>query len=341
MNVFVRRTRPRPRPKAYDLYWVFTARRQEVFENRLKQAEPPWTTDSVLQTYKFCNVFRASDRVSQYMIRKVIEEQSDGTVADRLFRIVAFRTFSNIATWDRLTDLLGHSPDLEDLRSGRFRDALDRIKKHQGLYTGAFILCATKAYGFDQKHHNHVALFQEMFLKRGLAEQLLQARSLRDVVLQLQSFPLTGPFMAYQTAIDLNYSSLINFSENDYTQPGPGAVRGLAKAFEDLGDYSPAEAIMMMVEQQDAEFSRLGLEFRGLWGRSLHGIDCQGLFCELDKYCRETLPELKSNRSRIKAKFTPSTDELVYFFPPKWELNKKMVAAPHRLAPSPRLFSLS
>lgn len=340
MPILVRLSKPRPRAEAYDLYWIFTSRRQQVFENRLRQASPPWTTDPVLQVYKFCNVFRASDRVSQYMIRRVIEEQCDGAPADRLFRIVAFRTFSNIATWERLTDLLGHSPSLQDLRSGEFKSALDRIKRHHGLYTGAFILCATKAYGFDQKHHNHVALFQDMFLKQALAERLLEARSLEEVVSRLQSFPLTGPFMAYQTAIDLNYSNLINFSENDYTQAGPGAVRGLAKAFETLGDYSPRDAIMMMVDRQTEEFSRLGLEFRGLWGRPLHGIDCQGLFCELDKYCREALPQLKSNRSRIKAKFTPSTEELVYFFPPKWGINAALDSTPHKLAANSRLFSL-
>ena len=49
-----------------------------------------------------------------------------------------------------------------------------------------------------------------------------------------------------------------------------------------------------MVEHQQAEFERLGFEFNGLYGRPLHAIDCQGLFCELDKYCREAVPELRS-----------------------------------------------
>jgi hypothetical protein len=129
-----------------------------------------------------------------------------------------------------------------------------------------------------------------------------------------------GPFMAYQTAIDLNYSDLLHFDENDYTQAGPGAARGLKKAFVDLGDYSPADTIRYMVDQQKEEFARLDLPFSGLFGRQLHAIDCQGLFCELDKYCREAAPHLVSNRSRIKARFAPATELPPLFFPPKWGL---------------------
>ncbi len=31
----------------------------------------PWAEDSILRAYKFCNVYRATDRVSQYLIRDV------------------------------------------------------------------------------------------------------------------------------------------------------------------------------------------------------------------------------------------------------------------------------
>jgi hypothetical protein len=240
---------------------------------------------------------------------------------DRLFQIVAFRTFSNIRTWRDLRVLLGGAPTVQQLISGAFEQSLREIKsRNGGLYTGAFILCATKAYGFDEKHRNHVALFKHMFVEQNLAHTIWRANSLEQLVRSLEAFPLMGPFMAYQTAIDLNYSALIEFSENEYTQAGPGALRGLKKAFIDIGDYSPAETILWMTEQQDNEFERLGLPFAGLFGRKLHAIDCQGLFCELDKYCREAAPELASNRSRIKARFSASSEALPLFFPPKWNL---------------------
>ena len=300
MQVHIRRALPVVRKGVYELYWTFASRRQRIFERRLAVDAFPWCEDAILNTYKFCNVFRAADRVSQYLIKDVAYASDAGSHADRIFQIVAFRTFSNIRTWDGVRAALGRPPTIDDLRSGRFEKALDRVKAaNSGLYTGAFILCANKAYGFDEKHRNHVALFRHMFVDGRLAETIRGANSLEGVVQALQAFPLMGPFMAYQTAIDLNYSDLLGFDENDYTQAGPGALRGLRKAFISLGDYSPSDTILWMVEQQEEEFRRLALPFDGLFGRRLHAIDCQGLFCELDKYCREAVPELASNRSRI------------------------------------------
>src|SRR5665213_109406 len=40
------------------------------------------------------------------------------------------------------------------------------------------------------------------------------------------------------------------------------------------------------------QFSRLGLKFRSLFGRPLQLIDCQNLFCEVDKYARYAHPEV-------------------------------------------------
>jgi hypothetical protein len=69
------------------------------------------------------------------------------------------------------------------------------------------------------------------------------------------------------------------------------------------------------------------LPFTGLWGRPLQAIDCQGLCCETDKYCREAAPELASARKRIKSRFTRSTEPISLFFPPKWGLNEQLPAA--------------
>ncbi len=322
IQTVVRRRPPTPRHGVYELYWSFASLRHRAFEARLKGEPQPWSDDRILQTFKFCNVFRALDRVSQFLIREVAYGiDPETTRLDRVFQVVAFRMFSNIRTWQELTRLLGGSPRIAHLRSGAFLRGLDQIKgQFGGLYTGAFILCANKAFGFDEKHRNHDALFRHMFLEHGCAERVIDTPSLQALVSLLQSYPLMGPFMAYQTAIDINYSELTNFSENDYVQAGPGALRGLKKAFVDLGDYSPADAILWMVEKQGEEFARLGLAFTGLFGRPLHGIDCQGLFCELDKYCREAAPELTSARSRIKARFRPSSAPIPLFLPPKWGL---------------------
>ena len=313
---------PIPRPNVYELYWRFASARQGAFEARVAGSPAPWTTDRIIQTYKFCNVYRAADRVSQYMIRDVCYHEEDCTDEDRLFQIMAFRTFSKIETWRGVRRLLGRFPTLEDLGNDSLTKALEAIKlQNGGLYTAAFILCANDAYGCSLKHLNHIELFRHMFIRDSLGSQILEVRSLRELYDLLHRYPLMGDFMSYQIAVDLNYSPLVCFSENDFTQPGPGAIRGLKKCFQSLEDYSPAEAILWMVERQQEEFARLALPFNGLWGRPLHAIDCQGLFCETDKYCREAVPDLASNRKHIKAKFSPAAESVTLMFPPKWGIN--------------------
>lgn len=313
-----------PRPEAYDLYWYFAYERHQIFERRLQGEPAPWTHDPILQEYKFCNSYRALDRVSQYLIHKVIYRKDDSTPDDRLFQIIAFRMFSNIETWQSIIKILGRPPHINDLITGKFESTLNQVKADNGkLYTNAFILCATNAYGRQLKHLNHVELFKDMFINHNLGERLRQAVSLEDIYLMLHEFPLIGDFMAYQLAIDLNYSDYIDFSENDFTQPGPGALRGIKKVFADTGDMSPREIIMWMVEHQDEEFARLGYNFKGLFGRKLTAIDCQNIFCETDKYLRVAHPELASARVKIKTKFTDTQNKLEFFLPPKWNLEYK------------------
>lgn len=56
-----------------------------------------WTEDSILQSYFFCNTFRVLDKLSQYIIREVIEKgpQNPEEIA---FRIILFNSFTKIET---------------------------------------------------------------------------------------------------------------------------------------------------------------------------------------------------------------------------------------------------
>jgi hypothetical protein len=142
----------------------------------------------------------------------------------------------------------------------------------------------------------------------------------------LLGVPTFGPFLAFQYLVDLNYSAFLGFSEMDFVVPGPGARDGMRKCFHDLGDYSEADAIRWVADQQVEEFAKRDLKFESLWGRSLQLIDCQNLFCEVDKYARVAHPEVKglSGRMRIKQKFVPLPNRIEPWFPPKWALNARI-----------------
>lgn len=303
----------------YEAYWYFAAERQRIFFKRLRGEAGPFTDDPILRRYKFCNAYRASDRVSQFLIREVIYggPQEPGEV---LFRILFFRLLNRIETWQALETRIGLIT-AADFLPGAYDEALLALRKEGPIYGNAFILCANKAFGFDEKHRNHLALLAWIFQGSEHWRRLLEAPSLAELFSRLRELPLIGDFMAYQLAIDLNYSEVFNFSENDFTAAGPGARRGIAKCFADTDGKDAAYVIRWMVDNQEKEFARLGLDFQDLWGRPLMAIDCQGLFCETDKYCRVRFPELASNRVRIKASFVPAGGPPIrYFYPPKWGL---------------------
>lgn len=309
-----------PRQDVFDTYWKFAAERQNIFFNRITNKPKPWTDDPILNGYKFCNSYRASDRVSQFLIKNVIYK-GDQREEEVVFRTLLFRMFNKIATWEFLESYFG-VVSLSTFDFEIFGDVLlNRKDSRQPIFGNAFILCANKAFGFDQKHLNYLALIRKMIFQDKIATQIVSSKNLEEVFYLIRSYPLLGNFMAYQMAIDLNYSEAINFSENDFTIAGPGAERGIKKCFLDTQGKSKEYVIKWMVDNQESQFKRLGIDFQSLWGRPLHCIDCQGLFCETDKYSRVAFPELKSNRKRIKASFKPTSLRIDYFYPPKWKIN--------------------
>jgi len=190
------------------------------------------------------------------------------------------------------------------------------------IFSPAYIMpSGKKQFGETRKHRNYLHLLEHM-MAEGVPQRLASSGTLNHAFTILRSYPLLGDFLAYQYLIDLNYSEALRFSEMDFIVAGPGAHSGLQKCFSTLGDLSPADAIRWVADTQEDQFRRLGLNFQSLFGRPLQLIDCQNLFCEVDKYARVKHPEFsgKQQRFRIKRKFQPSHSPLEYWFPPKWGL---------------------
>ena len=57
-----------------------------------------------------------------------------------------------------------------------------------------------------------------------------------------------GKFLAFQFAIDLNYSALYPFSEMDFVVAGPGARDGIAKCFVDTGGLEAEDVIRSVAD---------------------------------------------------------------------------------------------
>ncbi|SFT91224.1 hypothetical protein SAMN05421857_4077 [Chryseobacterium formosense] len=307
----------------YDKYWIFAAKRFEVFINRLNNPRGPWTSDNVICNHRFTNVFRASDRVSQYLIGL---QYDGGDYQEIFFKTILFKIFNKIETYQCLEEKIGSI----DINSFKFKDydliLKEELQRKTAIYSAAYIMpSAGSAFGHTLKHTNHLALIQKM-IDDNLFQKVMGCNSLSQVYELLLRYPSIGNFLAFQYTIDLNYSTLINFSEMDFVVAGPGAKNGIKKCFSSLGDYSFEDVIKMMAENQSEEFDRLQIEHPNLWGRELQLIDCQNLFCEVDKYLRVTNPEVigVTDRKRIKQKFSMAKPQYKLFFPPKWNINEKI-----------------
>jgi hypothetical protein len=313
--------------EVFDTYWLFAAERQAVYFRRLRNGSSsgPWTSDPILAVHRFTNAYRAADRVSQYLIREVIY-RGDQRPEEVVFRILLFKLFNKIETWDLLRSALGEIR-YKTFRVERFDAVLSAaMARGERVYSAAYIMPPSPGFVGARKHGSHLSLLEAM-MRGGLPRRLAQARSLQDVFDALRAFPGIGDFLAYQFAIDLNYSELLDFPEGEFVVPGPGARDGIRKCFLDTGGLSEAEVIRFVTDRQDEEFDRLGLSFPNLWGRRLQLIDCQNLFCEVDKYARLAHPDVpgKSGRTKIKQRYRCRGPLAVPWFPPKWGINEKVL----------------
>lgn len=306
----------------YDSYWRFAAERHAMYERRLEDSEGPWTQDPILRSFRFTNTYRAADRVSQYLISQVQYGSGRSQApAELFFRTLLFKIFNKIDTWELIEACLGpvswQSVDLAAV-DGVLEDAMLRGER---IYSAAYIMPAP-SFGRARKHSNHLALLERM-MHEGLPGRIERARTLAEVYELILAYPGLGPFLAFQYAIDLNYSSLLNFSEADFVVAGPGARDGIAKCFENGAQLPAEEVIAHMMDVQEREFSVRGLRFDGLFGRRLQLIDCQNIFCEISKYARVAHPDVSgvSNRTRIKQSYRRSpSPEPSPMFPPRWDL---------------------
>ncbi len=312
----------------FDAYWYFAAERQRIFFRRLARSNRlTFTDDPILAEHKFTNAYRASDRVSQFLIREVI--YGEGAASDPenvFFRIMLFKLFNKVETWRALESHFG------TIEVGTFDfDEADRLlsqRQQSGLrnYSAAYIMPSCgRRFDTQVKHTGHLRLLEELLLNR-FPSRLLDCNSMGEAFSLLQGVPSLGRFLAYQFATDLNYSEIVDFSEMEFVVAGPGAIDGISKCFEHTNDLAAEEIIAFMADNQEQFFSEVGEPFPSLWGRPLQLIDCQNLFCEISKYARMAFPHIGgvSGRTRIKQKFRYGGPIEAPFYPPAWGLNEKV-----------------
>lgn len=314
----------------FDAYWYFACERQSMFMKRVSGVNTLATSDDpILAAHRFTNSYRASDRVSQYLIRHVIWSDTDAwSDEDLFFRVLLFKLFNRIDTWEAISDTFGEV-SLKSYQFALFDQLLsERQSAGNRNYSAAYIMpSAGRAFGHSSKHANHFRLLEWMLEERYPA-RLRSCESMAQAYELLLAAPSIGPFLAYQFVTDLNYSSLTEFSEMEFVVAGPGAIDGISKCFVDTNGILPEQIVRHMADNQSDYFGHYGLQFDDLWGRPLQLIDCQNVFCEISKYSRAAFPEIqgKSGRLRIKQKYKAGGRLPTPWYPPKWSINDRIAA---------------
>ena len=216
----------------YDAWWRFADERQRIYYRRLRGESPPWTSNSIIAEYRFTNAFRVIDRVSQYLIKNVIFGEGQSQSPDEVvFRILLFKLFNRIETWEVLKDRLGVLT-FEDNPFSYIENVLnEQMEAGSPIYSAAYIMPTMKSKSVNtRKHKSHLDLLRIM-ISDHLGERLTETKSMAEGFRLLKSYPMVGDFLAYQYITDINYSEVTDFSEAEFVAPGPGAKEGLRKVF--------------------------------------------------------------------------------------------------------------
>jgi len=312
------------REEALRYYFYFVQERMRIFWEQNIGNKISLSNDPILNTYKFTNVYRATDRVSQYLIKDVIyqDRNVEFDEVDILLRIILFKIFNKPETWIFLESKLG--PLCRTSFNLRLINMLleERRISHP-IFNNAYMMTGTHSkYNYlTFKHEKWLQMVNDELLAGKILYKVAKASSLEEAYLLLINCSFIGEFLAYQYIIDFNYSEVLSFDENSFVKAGIGAIRGIKKCFKSLGGRSFEEAIRYTFENFNYLQKRFGYtSFINLYGRQPTLIDLQNCFCETDKYLRVKLPSLNMGNTRIKQKYKPHPRPIELSFPPKWNL---------------------
>ena len=203
--------------------WI--TERHNIFVKKNTYHDPPWTDDTILQTYKFTNPFRENDKVTVWM-RKYWTRPNDNRPHGEiifnccLFRMIGTSEFAHDHGW------------VTEWDPTRTKEIIDgRLAKGLRTFTGAYIITNQ---GLKAKKSEVVV---DHFLnpiwqnKEALAETASQTNSLQKVHQAMATYRGWGGggFMSYEVVTDLNHTTVLDKAEDRFTwaNAGPGAVRGL------------------------------------------------------------------------------------------------------------------
>lgn len=259
----------------------FIIERHAIYEKKNEGFFKPWTKDPILQKYRFCNVYRELDTVTQWIAkhwRKPNQLDPDLWFAMAVARLVNFpETLEDLGypvPWDEkefMFTMQARKSEGQQLYNGAYMISTHGVRMDKAQYLAKKALTPMWENRFIVRPKMNESLF-------ALHERLIQQRDLAS-------------FMSGQIIADLKYAKPYLGAKDWHTfaVSGPGSRRGLNRllGLDVSSSWKESEwytKIIKLKEVVEPIIKKAKMEF-------LHAQDLQNCLCEFDKYERVRLGE--------------------------------------------------
>lgn len=266
-----------------DLF-AFIKERHSIYTKRQAGRKKPWTLDPILQRYRFCNVYRELDTVTQWIATNWRKPHQDDP--QLWFAMVVAR----LLNWPPTLETLHYPVPWQPARFMKLR-----VQQEMGIkvFSGAYIV-STNGHTMDKLQYLAQCVLLPLWKDRKAITACIQARNttLETVHGVLTNYDGLGSFMAAQVIADLKYATPSLMAARDWwtwAASGPGSRRGLNRVLGRAVDAPSTEANWLRNLRElhvliDQHMHKAKME-------RLHAQDLQNCLCEFDKYERTRLGE--------------------------------------------------
>lgn len=287
----------------------FIKARHDIYLARKAGKPWPWTTDTVLGNYRFCNVYRELDTTTIWIDQNIRKPFADHR---HLWLMLCIARYINwVPTLAELIETKQWPSNLDFVPSWLTTALEHRAARGEKVYTGAYMIRAetdpNKPW-FPWTKHRYIA---EIVIGRLWEDSAEWARALEPSKYGDSTTPTLesvwerfqprryigwGPFMSYEVVTDLRHTRYLKDAADIYTwaNAGPGALRGLNRLHGRNLNAKPN------ADQTNGEMRELMLELNALDEPGFNETfgepredpprfemrDVESCLCEMDKHQR-------------------------------------------------------
>lgn len=262
----------------------FIEERERIRQKKELGRPKPWTKDSILQSYRFCNAYREHDKETVWI-------RDNWRYPNRNDQYVWFAMcVARLINWSPTLCLIGYPVAFLPLRM--IKTVVELQEQGEKVFTGAYMIRAEPAKPGENKIHYLVnQVLMPLWLNRNNLTKAIKGATLAEAHGVLREQYAFGSFIAGQVIADVKYTSLLIEASDWWTWAaiGPGSSRGLNRVMGLPTEERWDEALWLGQLQELQACIQPLLKKKGL--AKMHAQDVQNCLCEFDKYERVRLGE--------------------------------------------------